>query len=165
MLFFTMAGNILWTYVLPGVPAFALLLADIICTAGNAVHPPKKQWLHRSLPLVTPVVFALLLVFLSPRFVMKKNQKGLIAGYLAARRTPVSKLVYFGSRPFSAEFYSHGTAQVAKDPQMLESFLHDRQENFLAVKTSNLSRIPESVSAHLMKLGDYGEYQLLVTAN
>jgi 4-amino-4-deoxy-L-arabinose transferase-like glycosyltransferase len=28
MLFFTVSGNILWTYVLPGIPAFALLVAE-----------------------------------------------------------------------------------------------------------------------------------------
>jgi len=164
MLFFTLAGNILWTYVLPGVPAFALLLAELTGTAGDAAHLLKNHWLNRSLPLVTPVVFALSLVFLPPRIVMKKSQKGIVAGYRAARQTPASNLVYLGSKPNSAEFYSHGTAQVARDAQMLESSLNDRQRNFFAIKTNDLARIPEGITAHLMKIGDYGEYQLLVTA-
>ena len=47
---------------------------------------------------------------------------------------------------------------------MLEPFLNDRQENFFAITTNDLARIPESIAAHLMKIGDYGEYHLLVTA-
>ena len=163
MLFFTLAGNILWTYVLPGVPAFALLLAELINTAGDAAHPQKNQWLSRFLPLVTPVVFALVLVFLPQRIILKKSQKDIVAGYRAARQTPAGKLIYLGSRPCSADFYSHGTAQLAEDTQMLEPFLNDRQPNFLAIKTNDLARMPESIAAHFMKIGDYGEYQLLVT--
>lgn len=37
-LFFTFAGNVLWTYVLPGLPALALLAADLLHAAGGSAH-------------------------------------------------------------------------------------------------------------------------------
>jgi len=36
-LFFTLSTNILWTYVLPALPAWALLLADVICQKIRAI--------------------------------------------------------------------------------------------------------------------------------
>ncbi|VTL98217.1 Uncharacterised protein [Pseudomonas aeruginosa] len=42
-LFFTFAGNVLWTYVLPGLPALALLAADLL-----RAPLARSAWLRRA---------------------------------------------------------------------------------------------------------------------
>ena len=40
MIFFTLAGNILWTYTLPGLPAFALLMAQADGIVNQLIDNP-----------------------------------------------------------------------------------------------------------------------------
>ena len=52
-IFFTFAGNILWTYLLPSLPAWAMLLSGRICDAG-----PKTTWAAATSAVVLPIVGA-----------------------------------------------------------------------------------------------------------
>ncbi len=51
LLFFTLARNILPAYVLPGIPAFCLLLADTLWKR-NTVQPGSKQLIFLPLPML-----------------------------------------------------------------------------------------------------------------
>ena len=111
MVFFTLAGNILWTYVLPGIPAFALLLGEII-NARAGEKRVRRQVLAAGLLL--PILFLGVVLFAKPLKVVK-CQKEVVEGYYHDRPSAASKLVYLFNKPYSAEFYSNGKAIQALD--------------------------------------------------
>ncbi len=165
MLFFTLAANILWTYVLTGLPAFALILAELMNSQKNSSTYQKHAWLSMSLPLVTPIVFSVGLFFIPSSIVANKTQKAIVSNYLEVRPSPASKLVYIGNRPYSAEFYSHGTAQIAATPEAVTRYLSDKQENVFVINKKDLERLSGNVKADLSKLADHGMFELLVNKN
>jgi hypothetical protein len=163
MIFFTLSGNILWTYVLPGVPAFALLSAELMSGGMDVSRNPLNQWLRRSLPFVTPAIFSMILLFLPAQMVMKKTQKEVVASYVKANPERVGKLIYFGNRPYSAEFYSNGTALVAENQRKLQGFLDEKQNNFYVIEKKDLAGITESGNNKFSLIGNWGKYQLLTS--
>lgn len=118
-----------------------------------------------SLPLITPIVFSVGLFFIPSNIVANKTQKAIVFKYLEVRPSPASTLVYIGSRPYSAEFYSHGTAQIAATPEAVKQYLSDKQEDVFVINKKDLERLPENVKANLSTLVDYGTYEILVNKN
>lgn len=164
MLFFTLARNILWTYVLPGLPAFALLAARQWLTASyanleksSACRRPGIGWMAG---LATPLIFGVLILIWS--FAPFKNsQKYLLARYRQLRPNAASRLVYLYDRPYSAEFYSFGKAIKATDGAQIEAYSHDAVQDFFAVKKRFLPGLPEKFKARLVRLGTYDEFLLM----
>jgi 4-amino-4-deoxy-L-arabinose transferase-like glycosyltransferase len=161
MIFFTLSGNILWTYVLPGVPAFALLSAELMSDGMDVSRNPLNQRLRLSLPIVTPAIFILALIFLPKEMVMKQTQKEVVASYVKANPGGAGKLIYFGHRPYSAEFYSNGTALVAGNQRKLQGYLAEKQNNFYVIEKKDLAGITESGNSKFSLIGNWGKYQLL----
>jgi 4-amino-4-deoxy-L-arabinose transferase-like glycosyltransferase len=164
MIFFTLAGNILWTYVLPGLPAFALLTAVRIVprpasTASSADRRPSTaSW--TPVGCLVPVAFALLITIW--HFVPYKNsQKSLIEAFRALRSNQNSHLVYLFDRPYSAEFYSMSTALEASNADELTAFLQDSVQDFFAVDKVHLFKIPFDEALKLLIVGSYGNFVLL----
>ncbi len=105
-LFFTLAGNILWTYVLPGLPFVAVL-------ASGLLAPDTGQRLPRptvAASLLIPVLGTLASgwVYLYPEQLKTERELVMTASQLAGRSS--ARLVYTGEPPFSARFYSAGRA-------------------------------------------------------
>ncbi|ANN65972.1 ArnT family glycosyltransferase [Bordetella bronchialis] len=106
-LFFTFAGNIIWTYVLPALPPVALLLATAMPDA------PRPALRKAILACVLAVPLAFLVVgtaaIVAPgRF---KTEKDLVNA-AAAMQAPGETLYFVGRVPFSGRFYSRGTARA-----------------------------------------------------
>ena len=110
-LFFTMSTNILWTYVLPALPAWALLLADVICRHMRAA-------VIAALALALPVTGCVLIISgkASDR---PQNQKTIVALWKEQQAQAPGDLIYLGSRSYSGEFYSAGWARHIKHLQQL----------------------------------------------
>lgn len=98
-IFFTCAGNIVWTYVLAGVPGFALYAAERFGPGGLPVLP------RRAAGTLAALVIALL-----PWNWRFDSEKALVASFHAAQGGRATPLVYALERPYSAEFYTRGTA-------------------------------------------------------
>ena len=120
-LFFTMSTNILWTYVLPALPAWALLLADVISSK-------VREAVIAALALSLPVAGCAMIVSgkLQDR---PQSQKDMVALWKAQQPAAPGDLVYWGSRSYSAEFYSAGWARHSKHLQQLP-----KAENFYLVQ-------------------------------
>ena len=115
--FFTPAGNILATYVLPGMPAFALLVAEAwtaIVDAGRG-HASTKYC-----GLVMPVLMIVAVLFALPRIAPNFSHKELVAEYMANRTSDAEKLLYLGEPPLSAEFYAAGRSKRSRPQTRLE---------------------------------------------
>ena len=103
--FFTFSGNILWTYVLPGLPFLALL------TAHYLASPLESGKGILAVPMLIPAVAVCASLWVSIHPESLKTEKFLLEqlGSHSARQT--APLYFVNHLPFSARFYSRGQVQ------------------------------------------------------
>lgn len=155
---FTAAGNILWTYVLPGLPALAMALAMWMRRL------PREARLDRL--LAGGIAFtALSAVFVIAGFHQRgwtelKSTKALVADYESSR-SGTEALLFFRRQPLSSAFYSEGRAETVREPGELQIRL-TQSPVFVAIREQHLARLPEAMLSHLepvSRRGNYGLYQ------
>ena len=164
MLFFTIAGNILPTYVLPGLPAFALLLSEIMLADQTSIRISPTRGSRDMLRAATAasMLFALGWVLVAAQVVpLKKSQKGLVMAYRNDQTDPTGQLVYLFKRPQSAEFYSRGRAQFARQTQDTDAYFRNANKDYFALRERNMKLLPETVLRRVEKLGEFNGYYLL----
>lgn len=106
--FFTLAGNVLWTYALPALSALSLLLGHALC-AGT-----QRPRTLAALALVFPL--GLLAVAADGRLLERsENQQAVVAQWQRRQDDTAGPLYYAPKRSFAAEFYSNGSARTADD--------------------------------------------------
>lgn len=136
-LFFTLSGNILWTYVQPSLPAFAILLALALVQQPSL---PATQARLRSLLAVVPVAaIALAAVALAVPDTLRTEQ-GLVQ-FHAAQAGAGQPLYYVDSRPFSARYYSRDQAGLATSRQITEVLGQQPSGLYLAVESEHLAAL------------------------
>ncbi|USE34514.1 glycosyltransferase family 39 protein [Endozoicomonas sp. SCSIO W0465] len=104
LMLFSFAGNILPTYVLPGVPAMAQLVV-ILLPGGFA----RSLWVPALASIVPVLILACHLVLLGDRSERWSDK------VLIEKTNDKDPVYYLGSRPFSGRFYSHGRAGILAD--------------------------------------------------
>lgn len=150
LLFFSMAGNILWTYVLPGVPAFAALLVGLL----RLNEVPARVYMLRVCAIVASL-YLVILGFLSvDALAFNRTQKPLIHAYKVAAQNG-ERLVYLGARPYSAQFYSGGAAQLLEGFSGLDPLFANDQMVFVATRTVDFDRLPSIVRTRLVLEGEF----------
>lgn len=165
MLFFTLAGNIMLTYVLTGVPAFAILAADI--WARSTVSLEHSQYVSRSrgillpaMALVIPLIYLIGIITVGPGLVSKKSQKAIVMKYYSLKTDTKSKLEYEFRIPYSAEFYSQGEAEQSS-PDQIEQYFHNGSQDFFVFHSTDLKGLPVATSEKLEQVWQYGNLTLL----
>lgn len=106
LILFTMAGNILPAYVLPGIPALGLLIAMLVVEKD-------KKWFS-SVALVLPVMLMIAMLLLNLGKANEKSDRVIFEHILDDAPS-----FYIGSRPFSGQFYSQGQAKKLTDKNQL----------------------------------------------
>jgi len=130
LLLFTPARNVGWTYVLPGIPAAAILAGQWL-TAQARKGRNINSILCVGPLLMLGLIFAAAIPWLQPATMERKSTKGLLAAYArplseqataSAAGLPDLKpakttlpLIFVRRRPFSAEFYTRGQAILVAD--------------------------------------------------
>ena len=109
MLLFTMAGNILPSYVMPGLPALGLLVA------GYHSQQKMSEKVFK-VGLITPVLLVLTAFLLGNNMTGKESEKILLSKWSKQVEKENSELIYVSKRPFSAQFYSEGKAKLNQAP-------------------------------------------------
>ena len=155
LVFFTFAGNILFTYVLPGLPAFALLAAET-WSAVDDKHGRAAALRYSG--LVIPIAIALGIVFILPRIAITNSQEALVSTYLA-KRGGDARLFYLNEAPHSAEFYARGKVTTVSKGADLEPYLRDAPRDFFALTAGQANAMPDIV-AHLTPVARFGRYTL-----
>jgi len=162
MLFFTASGNVLATYVLPGLPPFALLVGELWRPAAageEALRPAVRTVLVTC--LILPVAFAGGIVALNHRFETELSHKALVRTYETLRDSAAERLIYVGQRPVSAEFYARGKLLKVGDAAALAPHLDDARGDFIVLRARDFAELPAETRARLTPLGEFGEYRLL----
>ena len=159
VIFFTLAGNILWVYVLPGIPAFSLLAAEIFRLSANEKH----QGMIKKGAGVMAAVFltASIAVFfgIGPA---QKSQKQMVEIFNRHNNGAEGKLSYLFNRPFSAEFYSRGSAAEIISASQLNTLFENTNKDYLVVKERHMQEISEQLIDRFEKIEKINGYYLFV---
>lgn len=153
---FTAAGNILWTYVLPGLPALAMAVAMWM------QRLPREARLDRL--LAGGIAFTTLgAVFVIAGFHLGgwtelKSAKALVADY-ESRRSATDALLFYRKQPLSGAFYSEGRAETVLESADLQARL-EQSPTFVAIREKHLIRLPDSLPLCLEPVSRRGEYRL-----
>lgn len=102
MILFTMAGNILPAYVLPGIPALGILVAML-------VDKNDFKWVTGT-AAVLPVLLMIAMLVLNMGKADSRSDR-----IIFEQIDDSAPVFYIGKRPFSGQFYSHGQAKKLED--------------------------------------------------
>lgn len=155
--FFSGARNILWTYVLPALPALAALVAERLATAGR---PTRVERVLATGVVANAVVLAVA-VTANHVFDFGTSAAAVVQAY-AARRRAAEPLLFFGDRPYSAAFYSRGHAERVVTVAALAQRLAEPGPAYVAVKSARAGEMPGGLRQTLRDLGSFDGYRLYV---
>jgi hypothetical protein len=157
--FFTFAGSVLATYVLPAMPALALLIADLAADrrAQPAASPsasPTSMFVPR-VALATAAIVPLIAVGSVPYFnqvIAPDKTQAVLLSALPPGASP--RIAYFPHRPFSGSFYTRGRAIQVADLGDLDTRLRNGQFDYV-VTTLNRP-LPDELTALLKPVSSAG---------
>lgn len=154
-LFFTAAGNILWTYLLPGLAPLAMLTA-YYC-------PPFSRTLQRTVALgasILPVAGLVMMGLSLHDVTITKTDRPLVEAFLA-RATPSDTLYFIDKPTFSARFYS----QERTAPFDAATFDADNESTaprFIAIANYDTQTVKTITDAHYTAIAHSKRYQLFM---
>jgi 4-amino-4-deoxy-L-arabinose transferase-like glycosyltransferase len=159
-LFFTFAGNIIIPYVLPALPATAIL------AAGWLAHRFSVKRASRILFIGLSLVFVIITVAIVQLERMEtlgtiKSTKVLIQTY-QSQRTQNDVLVYFGKRPFSANFYLQAPIEkIVSAPALVERL--QTGSVYAIVETNQVNQLKSMTAQPFYIVGRAAKWSLLTS--
>lgn len=160
MVFFTLSGNILYTYVLPGLPAFAIMVTEMLCLRFDIKSIMQSKWLYAGLIIPVVGLFFMGLVWAAPeKLNFEKNQKYLVEIYQNSTGSDNSQLSYSGDRLFSIDFHTQGQAQrININASSITKLNHNLVEDYLIMEKNHISR---QLLKNFELIAEYRQYALL----
>lgn len=152
LLLFTMARNILETYALPSLPAFALISGSLLWRR-EPKGASSRIWLFG---LIMPLVLCAMLLFGHER-IEAHSQRRLLANVKDAD----GPLVYLFERPYSGQFYSAGRAQVAREPSEIASWMATDEPATLVLPERKLPGSSLATDPRWVETARHGGYVML----
>jgi 4-amino-4-deoxy-L-arabinose transferase-like glycosyltransferase len=163
--FFTFAGNIIWTYVLPSLGPLAVLLADALAPRMAA----QPAWRRATLGVLGAggMLLVLLIVFYVPRHVSSHSSASLLPAWQSRAHPGGDRLIYIGRRiPASLRFYSRGEAVAEADSRVAVAQLAPGADRYLAVAPADAAAVRQAVAqaqpgAGIVQVGENKDLVLL----
>ena len=149
--FFTFSSNIIYPYVFPSLPAFALLFAELMKRSHLDVTAEKRVV---SFAAITGVIFLLVstLFIVKPEWV-SKSQYRIVAAFKNEAPAAKSKLIYWSNKTdYSARFYSAGRVVATLNPNKLRRLLSIHVENYVVINSDQKSLIPDDLLSRLTEI-------------
>ena len=173
LVLFTFAGNIVMTYVLPGLPAFALLTACLVQTNQTPDRLADDLWFMHSrlsvvLALVVPFGFTVIAFWALPAIGIERSHKTVAEYFDQRNQDGKGALIYARRMPHSADFYTRGHAKKLErefNAEELLAYIHDENENYYVIYQEDVVRFPEEIFALIRKVHDFGRYSLYQEAH
>lgn len=166
-IFFTGAGNIIWTYVLPGLPALAMLAAGWL---ERDLRQRRVDALVAAGLVVVTVGFGAKLVYeqVTDGF---NSAKAVVAAF-DVRKSGDDVLIFVGGHLYSPAFYSRGkaerldaTTELRERIRLHTSAPSSRGTVFVALKVEQERELPSGMLDTLRFRGRFGGYVLFSVAN
>lgn len=156
LVFFSFSHNILEAYVLPSLPAFALVIGNGFSSLIERAH----RW--RSLLLIVsfiiPIFLTSIFVF-NPTILESQSQKHILEKWELG--TP---LYYIHGVPASAVFYSHNQAksiESLEDIDQKTNLGNAEKQTTVVMHQSVFARLTASQKSHWKFIEQYSEYIML----
>lgn len=162
MILFTPAANILPAYVLPGLPAAALLLVTVWTDVWGG-HPSSKTkvaFLGGLVGMVALVLGVSILSVVAPNEIGLKSQKKFVQK--ATELAPDGKVFYWQGRNYSSEFYTSGNSSVIHDLNSVIELANNGTRDVLAVRRKGSDQLEAQIDAQFERVGVFGRYVLFV---
>jgi 4-amino-4-deoxy-L-arabinose transferase-like glycosyltransferase len=170
--FFTFASNIIMPYVLPGIPAIALLGGYYLVRKD-----PRRvnQLLATGLSIVLVVSLVFVIVFPFTGYGERKSERSLIQYYQSRlangginagingginSANKAAPLVYLGQYPFSASFYSNGNLSALPTPSDLIDRLDKQDTPIVAISNDQDPEVSSLIQERLKKVKAFRRYTL-----
>ena len=155
-LFFTLSGNILWTYVLPALPAMAVLAARWLSS------DLRTRWVNAVVGLGVLSMSLLVAVFFVREQLADswKSAKTVVLAHQAQGKEP---LLFMGDLPYSASFYSQGKARALAGNAELALRMQTGPV-YVALNPDQVKTLTPDLSAALRLVATSGAYKLYTTA-
>lgn len=148
LFFFSFTSNILPTYILPSIPAIALMISTEYQPDSNK-YTYSLHWPGWIIPIT---VITLILLFQDK--LTDRSQKQAISD-LSIIQPNSNGLVYLYSKPFSAGFYSQGKATLISTNEEVSDFLNQQEHPLFMIKRSKLPEFGEDKLARLELVKEY----------
>lgn len=159
--FFTFAGNILWTYVLPGLAAFSILTA--IALAGWQEKRKLNRRMLYALASLCPLLISAYMALVVAQPQRLKTEKELVA-HAVRHMQPGERLAFLGATPFSATFYSRGQASSITSED-LAATVSRPTGLYLAVPRVEFDQVSKSLNMPLTKVFESQRYILTIVSH
>jgi len=148
MIFFTLATNILPTYILPGIPAVGFLVLELwlhLRTQDSAPPIPVKFFTSSMVVAILITLTTLLTLLIHPQFLAHRTQKFIIQEVYRQRADKTQPIYYWRKRHYSAEFYSQGHIKIINDLKKLDTLVSDRHKDYIVFRKKDLHSIPPRI--------------------
>jgi hypothetical protein len=144
-MFFTIARNIIWPYVLPALPALALLLARE-CSGRLRIKPTTRvRWAVPTSIAVSVLLYAVIFFYVMPSQSNDRSLRDMLAAMDKLGPSPSARLIATRPIPHSAKFYSQGKAERLEFDDAME-LLRQPGEVFLLLEARDLTPAIEAVT-------------------
>ncbi len=152
MLFFSLSGNVLATYVLPGLPALAIILAIHFQNKPLFAHDKNRRRAINLLYII-PLLVIIILIYANLNRSIIRTEKFLIQKHAQIAK-PDEPLFYLRREQFSARYYSQGK-MVFLTYDGLKSIENVRsiKSYYLAIPEGELPRV-EKIVGHPLQVID-----------
>jgi 4-amino-4-deoxy-L-arabinose transferase-like glycosyltransferase len=144
---FTFAANIVVTYIAPSLPAFALLCADAL---QYRIREPLGVHSFVATAAITPSLFlaavSAIIVYPDARYVPTQANIYTMLEKRTSERQPA--LDYVFDFPYSAKFYSAGTAKYLRDENELVAAL-DKGGRYFVIPVKSYPKLSEGIRNRL----------------
>lgn len=165
MIFFTMATNIIPTYVITGIPASCLLLVDVWVHAASGRREPTPTAVKafKTSTVISILLFGgtYLTFAFAPAIAPKRTQKYLVEQKVRNEGLVSAPLHYFSKKNFSIEFYTDGKAIRLENTDALETLLNDKKCDFISIDTDKFKALEPSLQNAYFQHGTFGKSLLL----
>lgn len=164
LLFFSAARNILPTYALTGLPAFALLSAEWLRSDPQPDSSFSRLLRWGAAGMLLLILVALVMVTGLGIGPAERSQQKLVEAYRRDQQAgdqTDGQLIYLGHRPYSAEFYSGGTALLAGDLQEATTLLAKAGYDYLVIEKTRWADLPASFTSGFSPLAEIKRFYLL----
>ena len=148
LVFFTFARNIIYPYVFPSLPAFALLCAELI---GRTQADSNGRRLILWASTVCGSIFLLVtIIFVLRPELVGKSQQRVVAVLQQQPASMLSNFIYWAPKiDYSAQFYSAGRATATLDADRLRVLISRDTNHYIIVDSESSVKLPADISADL----------------
>ena len=167
IVFFTLSANIMVTYILPGMAAFAILTTIALHKVSSEQTEDEKLWIlsPKSMTFslaIVPVTVLIVSFLVLPTLGKRRSQKAIIQRFRELDLDMDANLVYVHHTPPSGDFYLQGNAKYLPhdSENTVMDEIYDMDQDYYVIKANDLDEFPQEGFSLTRQVGRFGKYRL-----